>query len=173
MKKIRELETELAGLLEQRPRLPTRAPLETVGNRDVMKLEEGAIVDRVKLTAYNAEEWLLEQLAPHYQNTDDIRQLLRSFAELSGEIRTTAQGVAITLDPPDTPRTAELYAASAPTSASSTPPTWGPISPLPTRWHCTVRNAPLDRSCPVLWAALRNHWLRCWGPTEWSNRRRR
>ena len=103
VKKIRELETELARLLEQRHRLPTHVPLDTVGHRDVMKLEQKAIVDRVKLTAYNAEEWLLERLAPHYQNTDDIRQLLRSFAELSGEIRTTAQGVTITLDPPDTP----------------------------------------------------------------------
>ena len=103
VKKIRELETELARLLEQRHRLPTHVPLETVGHRDVMKLEQKAILDRVKLTAYNAEEWLLERLAPHYQNTDDIRQLLRSFAELSGEIRTTAQGVTITLDPPDTP----------------------------------------------------------------------
>jgi len=83
--------------------LPTHVPLKTVGHRDVMKLEQKAIMDRVKLTAYNAEEWLLERLAPHYQNSDDIRQLLRSFAELSGEIRTTAQGVTITLDPPDTP----------------------------------------------------------------------
>jgi len=67
-----------------------------------MRLEQKAIIDRVKMTAYNAEEWLLERLAPHYHNSDDIRLLLRSFAELSGEIRSSAQGVAVTLDPPDT-----------------------------------------------------------------------
>ena len=68
-----------------------------------MRLEQKAIIDRVKMAAYNAEEWLLERLALHYHNPDDIRQLLRSFAELSGEIRSTAQGILVTLDPPDTP----------------------------------------------------------------------
>ncbi len=103
VKQVRELEAELAALLEQRSVLPTHVPLQEVGRREVMRLEQKAIIDRVKMTAYNAEEWLLERLAPHYQNSDDIRLLLRSFAELSGEIRSTAQGVVITLDPPDTP----------------------------------------------------------------------
>ncbi|MHB1527688.1 MAG: hypothetical protein ACYCZN_15690 [Candidatus Dormibacteria bacterium] len=68
-----------------------------------MLLERKAIIDRVKMTAYNAEEWLLERLASHHLNRHDIRLLLRSFAQLSGELRTTAQGVVVTLDPPDTP----------------------------------------------------------------------
>jgi len=41
--------------------------------------------------------------APIADQSDEIRQRLRSFAELSGEIRSTAQGVVKTLDPPDTP----------------------------------------------------------------------
>ncbi len=103
VRQVRELEAEVAELLAQRSALPTHVPLQDVGRREVMRLEQKAIIDRVKMTAYNAEEWLLERLASHYHNSDDIRLLLRSFAELSGEIRSTAQGVVVTLDPPDTP----------------------------------------------------------------------
>ena len=103
VKQARDLESQIAGLLQQRSALPTHVPLQDAGPREVMRLEQKAIIDRVKMTAYNAEEWLLERLAAHYHNPDDIRQLLRSFAELSGEIRSTAQGIVVTLDPPDTP----------------------------------------------------------------------
>jgi len=104
VKQMRQLEAEIADLLEQRSALPTHVPLREAGPREVMRLEQKAIIDRVKMTAYNAEEWLLERLAPHYPNAHDIRLLLRSFAELPGEIRSTAQGVVVTLDPPDTPQ---------------------------------------------------------------------
>ena len=100
---MRELEAEVAALLAQRSALATHVPLQEVGRREVMRLEQKAIIDRIKMTAYNAEEWILERLAPHYHNPDDIRLLLRSFAELSGEIHSTAHGVVVTLDPPDTP----------------------------------------------------------------------
>ncbi len=103
VKQVRSLEAVIAALLDQRSALPTHVPLQEAGRREVMRMEQKAIIDRVKMTAYNAEEWLLERLAPHYSNSDDIRLLLRSFAELSGEIRRTAQGVVVTLDPPDTP----------------------------------------------------------------------
>jgi hypothetical protein len=103
VKQIRQLEAEVAALQQQRSALAAHVPLSEVGGRDVMRLEQKAIIDRVKMTAYNAEEWLLERLAPHYSNSDDIRLLLRSFAGLSGEIRRTAQGMVVTLDPPDTP----------------------------------------------------------------------
>ncbi len=160
VKKIRELETELARLLEQCHRLPSHVPLETVGHHDVTKLQQKAILDRVKLTAYIAAEWLLERLAPHYQSADDVRQMPRSFAELSGEIRTTAEGMTLSLDPPDSPCTAELYAAPALTSSSSTPPTRGPISPSPIRWRCTIRNAPLD---PLMSSSLEATFARAAG----------
>lgn len=55
------------------------------------------------ITAYNADEWLLDRLERHYPNPNDVRDLLRTFAELSGNIRTTGTGVTVTLDPPDTP----------------------------------------------------------------------
>jgi len=65
--------------------------------------EHKAIVDRIKISAYNAEEWLLERLVTHYPNPHDVTDLLRSFAELSGTIATAPTGAEVTLDPPDTP----------------------------------------------------------------------
>lgn len=76
---------------------------DTGQRRDLMRLEHKAIVDRTKICAYNAEEWLLDCLVIHYPNPHDVRDLLRSFAELSGQIDTTENGVVVTLDPPDTP----------------------------------------------------------------------
>ena len=100
---VRALEGELATLLARRAELPTHVPLSQAGQREVLRLEQKAIIDRIKITAYNAEEWLLDLLVRHYPNPHDVRALLRSFAELSGELRTTCDGVLVTLDPPDTP----------------------------------------------------------------------
>ena len=58
---------------------------------------------RIKITAYNAEEWLLERLVKHYPNPHDVRDLLRSFAQLPGAMRTTAAGIVVTIDAPDLP----------------------------------------------------------------------
>ena len=101
--RMRSLEAAIAELVERQRALPTKVPLADVGKREVMRLEQKAIIDRVKLTAYNAEEWLLDRLLPHYPNPHDIRALLRSFAELSGELRTVGNRVVVILDPPDTP----------------------------------------------------------------------
>ena len=69
----------------------------------MLRLEQKSIIDRIKMTTYNAEEWLLELLVRHYPNSHDMRALLRSFAELAGEIRTTSNHVIITLDAPGIP----------------------------------------------------------------------
>lgn len=100
---MRMLEAEIADLEERRAGLPKHVPLAEAGPQEVLRLEQKAIVDRIKMTAYNAEEWLLDLLVCHYPNPHDVRALLRSFAELAGEIRTTPTGVVITLDPPDLP----------------------------------------------------------------------
>ena len=100
---LRALEKEIAKLEDRRTSLPKRVPLAKAGPRAVLRLEQKAIVDRIKMTAYNAEEWLLELLARHYPNPHDVRALLRSFTELAGEIRTNPAGVVITLDTPDLP----------------------------------------------------------------------
>ena len=102
--RLRALEREIDALVAERKPLPRHVPVaDTGGSREVMRLEHKAIVDRIKISAYNAEEWLLDRLVGHYPNPHDARDLLRSFAELSGEIRTTDGGVLVTLDPPDTP----------------------------------------------------------------------
>ena len=100
---LRAQEEQIEALLDRRAELPVRIPLAQAGRREVLRLEHKAIIDRIKITAYNAEEWLLDLLVRHYPNPHDVRALLRSFAELSGEIRATAQGVVVTLDSPDLP----------------------------------------------------------------------
>ena len=100
---LRALEQEIEALRERRAELPKHVPLAEAGTREVMRLEQKSIIDRVKMTVYNAEEWLLELLVQHYPNPHDVRALLRTFAELAGEIRTTLTGVVITLDAPDLP----------------------------------------------------------------------
>jgi hypothetical protein len=102
--RLRALEKQIANAIERRRPLPDKVALAQSGKRrDVLRLEHKAIVDRVKITAYNAEEWLLDRLVEHYPNPHDVRDLLRSYAQLSGEIRTTGGVVEVTLDPPDTP----------------------------------------------------------------------
>jgi hypothetical protein len=102
--KVRTLEARIAQLMEERRELPKRVPLSEAGEHEVLRLQQKEIIDRIKITAYNAEEWLLERLIPHYDNPHDVRDLLRSFAQLSGEIKTTGRAVTINLDPPDLPR---------------------------------------------------------------------
>jgi len=100
---LRALEQDIARLRERRAELPAHIPLAEAGPREVLRLEQKAIIDRIKMTAYNAEEWLLELLVQHYPDPHDMRALLRSFAELAGELRTTPTEVVITLDAPDLP----------------------------------------------------------------------
>jgi transposase len=100
---VRTLEKEIAKLADHRASLPKRVPVAETGPRAVLRLEQKAIIDRIKMTAYNAEEWLLGLLVRHYSNPHDIRALLRSFALLTGEMRTTPTGVVVTLDAPDLP----------------------------------------------------------------------
>ena len=100
---LRALEKAIAKLEDHRAGLPKHVPLAEAGPQVVLRLEQKAIVDRIKMTAYNAEEWLLDLLVHHYPNPHDVRALLRSFTQLAGEIRTTPTGVVITIDAPDLP----------------------------------------------------------------------
>ncbi|MCA1671264.1 MAG: helix-turn-helix domain-containing protein [Actinobacteria bacterium] len=101
---MRELQTQIDALGSERKALPARVRVEDAGlDRQVMRGEAKAIVDRVKISAYNAEEWLLDRLVAHYPNAHDARDLLRSFAQLSGTVETDAERVIVRLDPPDTP----------------------------------------------------------------------
>ena len=114
VKLMRDLEAQIDALVAERKPLPARVSIADSGlPRQVMAREAKAIVDRIKIAAYNAEEWLLDRLVVHYRNPNDVRDLLRAFAELSGTIDTTMErddhgdtyptGVVVSLDPPDTP----------------------------------------------------------------------
>jgi hypothetical protein len=104
VKKMRDLEAQIEAMKAERRELPDHVTVAEAGiNRQVMRHEAKAIVDRIKIATYNAEEWMLDRLVPHYDNHFDVRDLLRSFAELSGTIDATARSVVVSLDPPDTP----------------------------------------------------------------------
>ena len=103
VKQLRELEAKVQALVAERDALPKRVSATEAEGLEVTRREAKAVVDRVKLAAYNAEEWLLDRLVLHYPNPHDVRDLLRSFAELSGTIEKTPTGVLVSLDPPDTP----------------------------------------------------------------------
>ncbi len=105
VKHLRQIEHDIARLVAARKPLPARVSIaDAHTSRDVMCLEHKAIIDRVKIAAYNADDWLCDRLVAHYPNVHDVRDLLRSFAQLSGEIQTTNGTVTVTLDPPDTPK---------------------------------------------------------------------
>lgn len=109
---LRDLEAGIAALVAECKPLPKHVTVaELEQPREIMPLEHKHIVDRIKICAYTAEEWLLDRLVPHYPNRHDVRDLLRSFAELSGHIDTTDHGVEVTLDAPDPPPTAVLWPA--------------------------------------------------------------
>jgi hypothetical protein len=104
VKKMRDLEARIEAMKAERRELPDHVTVAEAGiNRQVMRHEAKAIVDRIKIATYNAEEWMLDRLVPHYDNHFDVRDLLRSFAELSATIDATARNVVVSLDPPDTP----------------------------------------------------------------------
>src|SRR6266540_3723775 len=78
VRRLRVLEEEIAALVAARKPLPKHVTVAEAGaTREVMRLEHKAIVDRIKISAYNAEEWLLDRLIRHYPNPDDVRDLLR------------------------------------------------------------------------------------------------
>ena len=109
-------------------------------------------MDAIKIAANNAEEWLLDRLAHHYRNPHDIRDLLRSFAHLSGEITTTSVGVSVRLDAPDTPAhrraleglCAELNALRAPYPGTDLPVR----TVLPALQKPTISSRILQRQFP-------------------------
>jgi len=85
--------------------LPARVRLSSLGPLpQTPQLETKLIADAVKVAAYNAQSWLADRLARHYLNPNDLHDLLRSFAHLSGTlIRQPDGGLQIWLQPPDTP----------------------------------------------------------------------
>ena len=102
---LAQLEDQLQQTRARLRGLPATVQLSTLGPLpQVPRLERKAITDVVKLAAYNAQSWLADRLAHHYLNTNDLHDLLRSFAELSGTLTRQADGgLRVWLQPPDLP----------------------------------------------------------------------
>jgi len=102
---LQTLETQIKQTRNHLRSLPARVPLSTLGPLpQIPQLEHKLIADVVKVAAYNAQSWLADRLARHYLNANDLHDLLRSFAELSGTlIRQADGGLRICLQPPDLP----------------------------------------------------------------------
>jgi len=102
---LETLEVQIAQIRARLRGLPARVKLSTLGPLpQVPRLERKAITDVVKIAAYNAQSWLADRLVRYYTNTNDLHDLLRSFAELSGTlIRQADVGLTVCLQPPDLP----------------------------------------------------------------------
>jgi transposase len=102
---LQTLEAQIKQIRDRLRSLPARVQLSTLGPLpQTPQLESKLIADVVKIAAYNAQSWLADRLARHYLNTNDLHDLLRSFAELSGTlIRQADGGLRICLQPPDIP----------------------------------------------------------------------
>jgi hypothetical protein len=105
MSELATLEVQITHIRGRLRELPASVQLSTLGPLpQVPRLERKAITDVVKLAAYNAQSWLADRLAHSYANTNDLHDLLRSFAELSGTLaRDTEGGLRVCLQPPDLP----------------------------------------------------------------------
>jgi hypothetical protein len=102
---LQTLEVRIEDTRSQLRGLPVRVPLSSLGPLpQVPRLERKLITDVVRMAAYNAQSWLVDRLARHYTNTNDVHDLLRSFAQLSGTlVRQSDGGLRVRLDPPDLP----------------------------------------------------------------------
>jgi len=102
---LQTLEMEIESTRSQLRGLPAHVPLSSLGPLpQVPRLERKLITDVVRMAAYNAQSWLVDRLARHYTNTNDVHDLLRSFAQLSGTlVRQSDGGLRVRLDPPDLP----------------------------------------------------------------------
>jgi transposase len=102
---LHTLEVQIEETRSQLRNLPTRVPLSSLGRLpQAPQLERKLITDVVKITAYNAQSWLADHLARHYANANDLHDLLRAFAHLSGTlIREPDGGLRVCLQPPDVP----------------------------------------------------------------------
>jgi hypothetical protein len=102
---LQTLELQIEETRSQLRSLPARVPLSSLGPLpQVPRLERKLIIDLVKMATYNAQSWLADRLARHYTNTNDLHDLLRSFAELSGTLTLQSDGgLRVCLEPPDLP----------------------------------------------------------------------
>lgn len=99
------LDKQLGALRKQRRELPAKVPFSQTDKKvEALDLEKKTIMDTIKIATYNAEEWLLERLDHHYDDPRDIRQLLRIFAGLKGQLWLRHGQLVVDLTPPEIPK---------------------------------------------------------------------
>ncbi len=105
MSQVQTLEVQIDEIKSHLRSLPARVPLSSLGPLpQEPRLERKLITDVVRMAAYNAQSWLADRLVRHYTNTNDLHDLLRSFAQLSGSlIGQSDGGLRVCLKPPDLP----------------------------------------------------------------------
>jgi len=104
---LRRQEAQLAKLLAARRALPARVRLSEAGPagaQEALRLEKKAILDALKCCAYQAEEWLLTRLRPHYENLHDVRALLRILSQAKGALAVEGDTLTVELEPLSPPQ---------------------------------------------------------------------
>lgn len=104
---LRRQEAQLAKLLAARRALPARVRLAEAGPAgasEALRLEKKAILDALKCCAYQAEEWLLTRLRPHYDNPHDVRALLRILTQAKGALAVEGDTLTVEFEPLSPPQ---------------------------------------------------------------------
>jgi hypothetical protein len=86
---LKRMKTRLKKLQEEKKNCLQKIPLSALqGEEQKVLTQEGKILlDAVKLAVYNAEEWLLEMMQPHYRNWRDPRPVLKMILKQKGDIQ--------------------------------------------------------------------------------------
>ena len=106
---LQAIDADIAQVKERLKGLPKQVAFSSLAkpgrdNTTMPRLEPKLIGDTVKIAAYNAQSWLADRLARHYPHPNDLHDLLRAFAHLSGTMTRQLDGTLhIRLDPPDLP----------------------------------------------------------------------
>jgi prepilin-type processing-associated H-X9-DG protein len=102
---LQPVEADITQARERLKGLPRRVTLSSLGDLPATpRLEAKVLTDVVKVAAYNAQLWLADRLAQHYPHTNDLHDLVRAFAQLSGTMTREPDGrLRVCLDPPDIP----------------------------------------------------------------------
>lgn len=105
--KVRELEAELADLERQYREIPAKVALnKLVPEAEIrrLKTEKKILVDILKMQAYLAEDLMVQRLAKHYDEPEDIRQVLQILTHCRGRLQITKDTLTVELEPPERPK---------------------------------------------------------------------
>lgn len=107
---LNELQARRKELLKQRRSTPATVAASEAGEvNQVLSFERRTLHDAMRMCAYTLNEALLEQFALHYQNWNDIRQVMRSLVRSKGFLRLDGEFLTVRLTAPESPRYGEAF----------------------------------------------------------------